>query len=43
MVMSIAPVKPYDVYVRTDAGGAYRFDRKNKKWLPLMDMFDSNF
>ncbi|MEM7581122.1 MAG: exo-alpha-sialidase [Cyanobacteria bacterium P01_A01_bin.80] len=41
--MAVAPVKPYDVYVRTDAGGAYRFDRKNKKWLPLMDMFDSNF
>ena len=41
--MAIAPVKPYDVYVRTDIGGAYRFDRKNKKWLPLMDMFDTNF
>ncbi len=41
--MAIAPVKPYDVYVRTDVGGAYRFDRKNKKWLPLMDMFDTNF
>ena len=38
-----APVKPYGIYVRTDVGGAYRFDRKNKKWLPLMDMFDSNF
>ena len=41
--MAIAPVKPYDVYVRTDVGGAYRFDRKNQKWLPLMDMFDTNF
>ena len=41
--MSIAPVKPYDVYVRTDVGGAYRFDRKNQKWLPLMDMFDTSF
>jgi photosystem II stability/assembly factor-like uncharacterized protein len=41
--MEAAPVKPYDVYVRTDVGGAYRFDRKIQKWLPLMDMFDTNF
>jgi len=41
--MAIAPVKPYDVYVRTDIGGAYRFNRKNNKWLPLMDMFDTSF
>ncbi|BAY82565.1 putative sialidase [Calothrix parasitica NIES-267] len=41
--MSVASVKPYDVYVRTDVGGAYRFDRKNNKWLPLMDMFDTSF
>lgn len=37
------PVKPYDVYVRTDIGGAYRFNRKKQKWLPLMDMFNTNF
>ncbi len=39
----ISPSSPYDVYVRTDVGGAYRFDRKNKTWFPLMDMFDTNF
>lgn len=39
----ISPTSPYDVYVRTDVGGAYRFDRKNKTWFPLMDMFDTNF
>ncbi len=39
----INPTSPYDVYVRTDVGGAYRFDRQNKNWLPLMDMFNTNF
>lgn len=39
----ISPQPPYDVYVRTDVGGAYRFDRKNNSWFPLLDMFDSNF
>lgn len=37
------PVKTSDVYVRTDIGGAYRFDRRNQKWIPLMDMFNTNF
>ncbi len=37
------PVSPYDVYIRTDIGGPYRFDRKNNQWLPLMDMFNTNF
>jgi xyloglucan-specific exo-beta-1,4-glucanase len=39
----VNPTLPYDVYIRTDVGGAYRFDRKNKTWLPLMDIFDTNF
>ncbi|UKO99576.1 sialidase family protein [Nostoc sp. UHCC 0870] len=39
----ISPLSPYDVYVRTDIGGIYRFDVQNNRWLPLMDMFDSNF
>jgi xyloglucan-specific exo-beta-1,4-glucanase len=41
--LTIAPLPPYDVYVRTDVGGPYRFDRKNNRWLPLMDMFNSSF
>jgi xyloglucan-specific exo-beta-1,4-glucanase len=38
-----SPVAPYDVYVRTDVGGIYRFNRANNSWIPLMDMFDTNF
>ncbi|MUG93333.1 exo-alpha-sialidase [Scytonema sp. UIC 10036] len=41
--MSISPVAPYDVYIRADIGGAYRYDRKNERWIPLMDMFSSSF
>ena len=37
------PAEPGDVYIRTDVGGPYRFNRKNQQWLPLMDMFDTNF
>ncbi|MEC4814813.1 MAG: sialidase family protein [Scytonema sp. PMC 1069.18] len=41
--MSISPVAPYDVYIRADIGGAYRYDRRNQRWIPLMDMFSSSF
>ncbi len=41
--MAIVPVKSGDVYIRTDVGGAYRFNRKNQQWIPLMDMFNTNF
>ena len=41
--LAIAPISPYDVYIRTDIGGAYRFIRKTNQWLPLLDMFDTNF
>ncbi len=37
----IHPASPHDVYIRTDVGGLYRFN--NNTWLPLMDMFDTNF
>ncbi len=41
--LAIAPLSPNDVYVRTDIGGAYRFDSGNNQWLPLLDQFDSSF
>ncbi|MGI2907169.1 hypothetical protein [Tolypothrix sp. VBCCA 56010] len=34
---AIAPQSPYDVYIRTDIGGAYRFIRQTNQWLPLCD------
>ncbi|MBW4550838.1 MAG: glycoside hydrolase [Aphanocapsa sp. GSE-SYN-MK-11-07L] len=37
----IHPAAPHDVYIRTDVGGAYRFERAKSRWLPLMDMFAS--
>lgn len=40
--LTISP-KSADVYIRTDVGGAYRFDRKYNRWLPLMDKFDTSF
>jgi hypothetical protein len=33
------PVAPNDIYIRTDVGGAYRFDRNNQYWIPLLDGF----
>ncbi|WP_017654030.1 sialidase family protein [Fortiea contorta] len=41
--LTIAPLSPHDVYVRTDVGGAYRFDVSRNVWLPLLDKFDTNF
>ncbi len=31
---------PYYVYIRTDVGGIYRYDRGGDRWLPLMDRLD---
>jgi len=33
----IHPQAPHDIYIRTDVGGAYRFDRGGQRWLPLAD------
>ena len=33
------PLAPHDIYVRTDVGGAYRFDRANQYWVPLLDQY----
>jgi xyloglucan-specific exo-beta-1,4-glucanase len=37
--MVIHPLVPNDIYIRTDVGGAYRYDRAAQRWLPLMDRF----
>ena len=33
------PLSPNDIYIRTDVGGAYRFDRTNQYWVPLLDQY----
>jgi hypothetical protein len=35
----IHPLPPYDIYIRTDVGGAYRFDRSAQRWIPILDKF----
>jgi hypothetical protein len=35
----IHPLSPYDIYIRTDVGGAYRFDRTHQQWIPLLDRY----
>jgi uncharacterized protein (TIGR03437 family) len=37
--MVVNPLPPNDIYIRTDVGGAYRYDRAAARWLPLMDRF----
>ncbi|MDX2097613.1 MAG: hypothetical protein SFW36_07535, partial [Leptolyngbyaceae cyanobacterium bins.59] len=38
----IHPSPPHDVYIRTDVGGIYRFDRQKQYWIPLTDSFSGN-
>jgi xyloglucan-specific exo-beta-1,4-glucanase len=33
----VQPESPFDVYIRTDVGGAYRFDRPSSSWIPILD------
>jgi hypothetical protein len=35
----IHPLPPHHLYIKTDVGGVYRFDRNQERWLPLMDAF----
>ena len=35
----IHPLAPNDIYIRTDVGGAYRFERSNQYWIPLLDHY----
>ena len=35
----VHPLAPNDIYIRTDVGGAYRYDRSNQYWVPLLDQF----
>jgi uncharacterized protein (TIGR03437 family) len=37
--MVISPLPPNSIYIRTDVGGAYRYDRAAERWLPLLDRF----
>ena len=35
----VHPLAPNDIYIRTDVGGAYRYDRSNRYWVPLLDAY----
>jgi len=35
--MVINPLPPYDLFIRTDVGGVYRYDRAAQHWIPLLD------
>jgi len=40
--MVMHPTEPGLMYVRTDVGGAYRWDNDNNKWIPITDCFGDN-
>jgi hypothetical protein len=35
----IQPESPHTIFIKTDVGGVYRFDRANERWIPMMDGF----
>ena len=35
--IAISPASPYDVYIKADVGGAYRYDRTSDLWIPVLD------
>lgn len=37
--IAIHPMEPDLVYIRTDVGGAYRWDPHNRQWIQLLDCF----
>lgn len=36
---SVSPIAPFDLFVRTDVGLSYRYDRVRDRWVPLMQKF----
>ncbi|MBW4525087.1 MAG: hypothetical protein KME18_07810 [Phormidium tanganyikae FI6-MK23] len=40
--ISISPLAPFDLYVRTDTGGVYRFDRTDLDWIYMFERFPTN-
>lgn len=34
---AVNPLPPYNMYIRTDVGGAYRFDRAGDRWVGILD------
>ncbi len=37
--LSYSPVEKGILYARTDVGGAYRYDPKDERWIPITDSF----
>ena len=37
----VSPKSPYLCYIKTDIGGAYRYDESGDSWVPLLDSFST--